>query len=267
MSTDAAGPRPAFWPAFLRIAALGLLALLSLLPLLAPALAALRTRPGLDTVPAAVLAAGILAQPALLVLAASGIGAALAPRVGLRSLVAGPWTRERARGGWRTALLLAVAIGFTILLADLGLRRLSPGSFAGLGAHLGEGTVWVKLNALLYGGIVEEILLRFGLMTLLVWVGARLAPATFGRRPGWVLWPANALAALAFAAGHLPGLAAAVPLDGVLVFRTLALNGAAGLAYGWLYARYGLERAMVAHAATHGMFWLAGSPLARLAAP
>jgi hypothetical protein len=41
----------------------------------------------------------------------------------------------------------------------------------------------------------------------------------------------------------------------VLIVRTLALNGALGLLFGWLYARRNLEHAMLAHAASHVVFW------------
>lgn len=36
-----------------------------------------------------------------------------------------------------------------------------------------------------------------------------------------------------------------------LVVRVLVLNGIAGVVYGWLYTRRGLEAAVFAHAATH----------------
>jgi uncharacterized membrane protein YjjP (DUF1212 family) len=41
------------------------------------------------------------------------------------------------------------------------------------------------------------------------------------------------------------------PLTQMLVVRALVLNGIAGVAFGYLYWRYGLEAAMSAHMGAH----------------
>jgi membrane protease YdiL (CAAX protease family) len=90
-------------------------------------------------------------------------------------------------------------------------------------------------------------------MTLLLWLGLRLTGGR-GRLP--LTWTAILIAALAFAAGHLGALAgSAGSHQDVLIVRTLALNGTLGLLFGWLYARRNLEHAMLAHAASHVVFW------------
>jgi membrane protease YdiL (CAAX protease family) len=87
-------------------------------------------------------------------------------------------------------------------------------------------------------------------MTALAWVGWRLAgrPARLSPRVGWT---AVVLVAVLFGVGHLPAVAATTPLTTPLVVRTVALNAAAGVVYGWLYWRKSLEAAMFAHAASH----------------
>ena len=50
-----------------------------------------------------------------------------------------------------------------------------------------------------------------------------------------------------FGLGHLPATAALAPLSGALVVRAVVLNGTAGLVFGALYRRYGLEWAMTSH--------------------
>ena len=52
----------------------------------------------------------------------------------------------------------------------------------------------------LYGGITEEIYLRFGLMTLIVWISAKVLKGT---KPA-AYWIGIVLAALIFAVGHFP---------------------------------------------------------------
>jgi membrane protease YdiL (CAAX protease family) len=68
--------------------------------------------------------------------------------------------------------------------------------------------------------------------------------------PSGVFWAANVVTAVLFGLGHLPATAALAPLTAVLVVRAVVLNGLAGLLFGWLYRRYGLEWAMVSHFGT-----------------
>jgi membrane protease YdiL (CAAX protease family) len=100
----------------------------------------------------------------------------------------------------------------------------------------------------LYGGVAEEVMLRWGAMSLIAWALVSLLRSQ-ARTVSMAL--AVAVAALLFAAGHLPALAAQVDLTPAMVARTLMLNGVAGLLYGWLFWRRHLEAAMVAHACTH----------------
>ena len=53
--------------------------------------------------------------------------------------------------------------------------------------------------------------------------------------------------ALVFGAGHLPMAAKLVPLTAGVVARVVAYNALAGLVFGWLYWKRGLEHAMLAH--------------------
>ena len=103
------------------------------------------------------------------------------------------------------------------------------------------------LNGLLasfYGGIAEELQLRLFLMTLMVWLVARLRR----RKPGDAAFHvAIVLAAVLFGVGHLPAAAHIWGLDAIVVLRTIVLNAVIGIACGWLYWRRGLEMAILAH--------------------
>ena len=61
----------------------------------------------------------------------------------------------------------------------------------------------------------------------------------------------EALEAVLFAAGHLPANAILLGLTPMTVFRCFLLNGGIGFLFGWLYHRFGLRYAMIAHAGTH----------------
>jgi len=235
---------------------LGLLGILSLIPSLGPAIEHIQHLPGTPPLSDRALAAILLLQPSLLLFAAVAVGIALAERTGLVSLLLRRSRGQALRadgGGWGQALFLAALAAAVAAAADLVLRRLSPASFTGI-PRLDDVTLPGRVMALLYGGVAEELMIRFGLMTLLLWLGMKLLR---GRRPPWLVWLAIVLASLAFAAGHLPALVGMTQPDTVLILRIVALNGALGLLYGWLYASRTLEHAMLAHMATHVVFWTA----------
>ncbi|MBT5540343.1 MAG: CPBP family intramembrane metalloprotease [Alphaproteobacteria bacterium] len=96
-----------------------------------------------------------------------------------------------------------------------------------------------------YGGIVEEVTLRFFLMALFLWPLKKYGSVG--------VWVAILLAAVVFGIGHLPatvqvlGLHSMVDLPILVVSRALILNGIVGVICGWLYWRKGLEYAIISH--------------------
>lgn len=254
-----------FLKPFLALSGLGLAGIASLVPVLGESIARLRRMPDAPDLPDAGLAALLLVQPTALLLAAVALGVALSEKAGLHSLLLSRLRGGRggpAVGAWGSTLVLAVLLASAAAAADLLFRSAFPQAFAGL-PRLDEVSPGGRALGLLYGGITEELMMRFGLMSLLLWLGLRL---TGGRGRIAVTGLAVALAALAFAAGHLGALAtAADSAREILTVRTLVLNGALGLLFGWLYARHSLEHAMLAHAASHVTFWTATPLLLRLA--
>lgn len=124
-----------------------------------------------------------------------------------------------------------------------------------------------RVSALLYGGITEEIIVRFGLMTLLMWLIALVLPLDEPSRTSLAAWFAIGSAALIFGIGHLPLAAAHAALTPTTVAAIVGLNAIGGIAYGWLYWRSSLELAMLAHMATHVGFWTFGPVISLLAGP
>ncbi|MFC7193832.1 type II CAAX prenyl endopeptidase Rce1 family protein [Halosimplex aquaticum] len=103
----------------------------------------------------------------------------------------------------------------------------------------------------LYGGITEELLLRFGVMSAIAFVGWYVTGRRTGGPRAGVMWTAIVVSAVLFGVGHLPALAQAVSLTPALIARTVLLNAVAGVLFGWLYWRRNLEAAMIAHASFH----------------
>lgn len=177
------------------------------------------------------------------------LGLRMGHRVGLGSPLLQAWLGRREAPAWSTLKpLQAIGLGTLAAVAVLGASLLlDPLLPKPLHEIADPGAGRSALNGLLasfYGGIAEELQLRLFLMTLLVWL-----LAMFGRRQprAAAYWVAIVIAALLFGAGHLPAAAKLWGLTDIVVFRTIALNAIAGLAFGWLYWRRGIEMAMLGH--------------------
>jgi hypothetical protein len=231
--------------AFAALFGLGLLGIAALIPGLDEALAAARDR--LPAEAAAIPWPLLLVQPALLLALGTLAGLATAHRVGLGSVLVGRIRGGAARlapTGLAWAAGAGVAAGLAVVLGDAAFAALAPREMAVL--HLPpERHLQALTLGLLYGGITEEIIMRWGLMSLLAWALLRL-----GLPRGAALAAALAASSVLFAAAHLPAL---FPLDpaGVVLLRTLVLNLLGGLVFGLVFLRHGLEAAMLAHAAAH----------------
>jgi hypothetical protein len=220
-------------------------------------------QPALQATPTAVLTALSLIQPYILMTLAVLLGLALAPRLGLRSHLVEAADGETATwSDLRRFLPLAVLVGALSLLVIIALEAifapLMP-PVAGAAQAAASRDLGNTLSGILYGGIVEELMLRWGVMTFLAWVLWRVAQRGVGEPRGWIMWSAIVMAALLFGAGHLS--AASLIFEGgltpVVIIRTVLLNAVAGVFMGWLYWRRSLEAAMISHASFHVALTLA----------
>lgn len=110
------------------------------------------------------------------------------------------------------------------------------------------------LASILYGGIIEEVLLRLFFMSLLALIIWKLffRKYTQDQIPQKVYIIANVVAALVFSAGHLPATVSMFGgLDLFLVARCFLLNGIGGYLFGEIFRKYGIGYAMIAHAGAH----------------
>lgn len=197
-----------------------------------------------------VSAAALLVNPVILLTVMSAVGAACAPRAGLKSrlLLGGSLTSSDLAVLARMAGL-GMLLGIGIALLDQVLAR--GWQAASAVPSLADGWSWAQLLAgMLYGGITEEVVMRWGLLSGVLWALLRLFGKT-GR--SWRIAAGIALivSAAVFAAGHLPALLAAGDLPPLLLARTLGLNFALGIAFGLAFLRHHLEAAIVLHATFH----------------
>jgi len=233
-------PLPIARAARLRLAViLGLASILATLAVLPYAFALLSIQPTRWPVPVWVVGIAQAAQTGVLCFLLAWAGLTLGERYGLGAPRLNAWinhTKPVAPGCWRKVALLGAATG-------LGLALFAPSAL--LAASATWGMVWRGALASLYGGVAEEILCRLFLVSLLVYVFATL---NSNRAQPWVFMAAIVLAAVLFGLGHLPaarmaGLVSSVPS----AMQIVALNSVAGIAFGTVYWRYGLEHAFVTH--------------------
>ena len=227
---------------------LGLPGIVALVGALAPTLAAHRAVLPLPLW-AMVLLSGL--QPALLLALGVWAGVALAHRVGLAAPGVSAWLLGQPVGLALKPQWLPGAIGG--LAGALWLWALSFVAPAPLQASATETGMGLAVK-LLYGGVTEELLMRWGVMSLLLWLGWRLFQRGRGAPRAGLVTASVVLSALLFALGHLPAAqAAAGALTPAVLAFVLVGNTAFGLVAGGLFARYGLEAAILAHVLAHAL--------------
>lgn len=174
------------------------------------------------------------------------IGLYLAPKVGLKIPILEDYFEGKNIGSTRliqllkTGLTCGVLVGVAIFIIDFG-------CFARIAASLiknFEPSLWKRFLAAFYGGICEEIFLRLFFMTTLSWLFFKFKKSALS------MWLAIIISTIFFGLGHLPMTATLITLSPLVILRALILNGIAGISFGWLYWKKGLETAMVAHFTT-----------------
>jgi len=91
---------------------------------------------------------------------------------------------------------------------------------------------------LLYGGITEELLLRWGVLTLLVWAAWRLFQKRQGQPRGVYFVSAIVISSVIFGLGHLPLVVAlGSNFTAAIVWYVVSANAVFGLIAGYLYWR------------------------------
>jgi membrane protease YdiL (CAAX protease family) len=253
------------WKAFALLLGAGLLGVLAVLPFTFALLETVRfSTPQPDIPLPLVVLLSLFQNGVLLALAVAG-GMFFSRRVGLQMPLVSAWTG----GGPRPALsalampglLLGAAAGAALVALEalFFLRQLPPALLS-----LFEIPLWKRLLAgVFYGGITEELLMRLFLVSLVAWLLGRFWKTSEGMPAPGAFWAAILLVAVLFGLGHLPITAAITPLTPFLVARALVLNGVAGVAFGYLYWRHGLESAMLAHMSAHLVMQVPGVALLR----
>ena len=198
-------------------------------------------------IPFALFVAIQVLQGIVLTFFASWLGLKMGAAVGLDCPFLRAWVYKQPiprQQNFLSAAALGLAMGIVVAFLDrFLLMPLQPASVQSLGQNI----VWWKgLLASFYGGWTEEILTRLFVMTFFVWLLKKITGSGTAR----IYSSGIVLAALIFAAAHLPGAAQLSALTVPVLLRVLLLNGLLGIPYGLLFWKKGLEHAMLAHFCT-----------------
>jgi membrane protease YdiL (CAAX protease family) len=247
--------------AFALLMAVGGVGVLAQLPVLLPLVEEQLASGATPDMTRTALVSIALLNGVLLLAIAVVVGLFSAPRVGLRSHLVS-WAQEgtpilvRLRPEAPIALTAGTLVGGALMVAG--------------GSLLPDRSLGGTVAGVLYGGITEELLLRWGVMAALAWGFTRIARALGSRSggsgsAGTAMIAAIVASALLFGLLHLPYAATLMPLTPDVVAWTIGLNAAAGIVFGFLFWRTSLEAAMLAHAAAHVAMTLVALPLGRFA--
>ena len=200
-------------------------------------------------IPASVAIVASLLQSGVLLALAVWAGVVLSKPLGLGAPVfEAALSRTGAMQALRRQLLPAAVAGLLVAGLLVYLLSAAPAELQALGSQF-----QIPLAPkLLYGGVTEEILMRWGLMSALIWLPWRFLQHRNGAPRVAYVVGGVVIAALLFGLGHLPAVVAmGGELSAPVVVYIVAGNTLPGIVFGVLYWRWGLEAAILAHALAH----------------
>lgn len=227
-------------------------------------LAALPQPPGQPPVelpPPALLKLVSVIQPAIITTLAVAVGCWLSTRVGLHAPAAEALANgEGFLGNLKPQILSGVfaglASGAALVLSWVVAKPFLTAEFVTRAQEFNK--FMPHTTRFFYGGFTEELLLRWGVMTFLVWAAWRLLQKGEGEPRSIYFVGAIVLSAVIFGMGHLP--VASMLSGGLtlpLVIYVISGNSIFGIVAGFLYWRRGLEAAILAHMSAHLVLILA----------
>jgi membrane protease YdiL (CAAX protease family) len=178
----------------------------------------------------ATLISAIVLSLSMLMASRSGLGAPL-----LENLLP-----VEARLPWlRTGLALTVLIILAGLPFGLWLNlQVDPATYpAG----------YLLVLASVKAGVVEELLYRFFMVSLLVWLAGFTFRSQENWQTRWRFWIAIGLSGLVFGWAHVDARLVIPGISPLFLTGVLILNSLLGTAFGWLFWTLGIEWAIFAH--------------------
>ena len=147
------------------------------------------------------------------------------------------------------SLIISLCGGLLLILPDIliinNLEEVIKNSYNS------KPTLVYIVGSILYGGVIEEVLLRLFFMSLCAFVLFKICERKKEKPSNKILIISNIVASLLFALGHLPATLSMFGNSLPIIIRCILLNGAFGLIFGFVYRKYGLRYSMICHAGCH----------------
>jgi membrane protease YdiL (CAAX protease family) len=146
-------------------------------------------------------------------------------------------------------LLIGLLFGFVsfalVALLYLPIKNLPEMSVLENNTKFAEPPLITKI---LYGGITEEIIVRWGWLSLILFIGTKI----FKKERAAIIL-AVLISSLLFGIGHLPIVFQSLgdSVNAFIVFYIIIFNAIGGIIFGFLFLKYNLETAMFAHIFFH----------------
>ncbi|TYR80513.1 CPBP family intramembrane metalloprotease [Priestia megaterium] len=213
-----------FWQSFFTLFVLGLFGLFSIIPSINTIMEVqLKNVPNAPDLPPLILGVLSLINPLILLIIAIIIGNLLTPKLGLKSYIIQRVTEKKLF--WSSIKPnISKGIGWGVVLAvihyllELTFQPWLPDS---LKLTPESRNLVNTLGGVFYGGIVEEILVRWGLMSLLIWIGWRLFQQGKNQPKIWIIWFSILSTSLLFAIAHLGATVLLAPLTPIVLIRMI----------------------------------------------
>lgn len=161
----------------------------------------------------------------------------------------------------------AASLGFGLLVGLLLLvmiRWVIEPTVPAAGARIAAAAalpIWRRLVVIYVAAVGEELVFRMLLLSAVAGLAMRLRRHAARAPSQGVVWGAIGLAAVAFAAVHLPAWSAVGPLSLGLALMVMTLNGVGGVVFGYVFVTRGIVAAIWVHAGADCAILLIG-PLA-----
>jgi len=153
-----------------------------------------------------------------------------------------------------TTILVGATTGFLML----GLLKIQHYVLPMGIAKVSHPSAIPNLFASFSAGITEEIIFRLGFMSLVISVILYLTKTTAPTKG--IIWTGNILTAILFGLIHIPMSGNYYDLTPIVIGTTVLGNVITGTTFGWIFWRYGLIMAMIAHFIFDVVFHVIGSP-------
>ena len=180
------------------------------------------------------------------------VGLFLGEKVGLGAPILEDWLQAESTGkNLRPIVKIPIILGVLVGVLLFVLDRFAFAYFIEpVTAFQEKAPLWQRILASFYGGIGEEVFMRLFLVTLIIWIIQRLRKIKDSKSEALAAWVSIIIVSVVFGLGHLPMTATFTTITPLVVIRAIVLNSIAGIVFGWLYWKKGLEAAIISHFST-----------------